>query len=247
MAAYLDKYTADTLNGKNVGVIFGKVHEGVALTGDTVAGTNKDFVFTPATYGPFYPYVSMTKTMVSTKSDVAVYDDGVAATISTWDATLGKATLSAAPAKDSVVTGDCVEQLELYIATDFKLDSKQEDDKLEQLRNSVTRHSYGNIEFTLKANFKLTDVEVLKFLFEPVSGSAGKYVFPSVPPTVYAMIPIERTSAGSTTIDSIIYCSDCRAQFGDILDAKAGKDALKNSIELSFGTAPILVDVSETS
>lgn len=241
MATYLDKYTADTLNGKNVGIIFGKTYAGVALTGN-VNSSNKDFTF-PLLHIPFYPRDSCPADMIATKDDVTVYCAGVEQDVTAFDPDTGVASIDVAPTTGAM-TGDYAEQLELYIATDFKLDSKQEDDKLEQLRNSTTRHSYGNIEFTMKANFKLADTEVLKFLFEATTPT-GAYEFPSTPPTVYAMIPIERTVGASTTIEGIIYCHDCRAMFGDILDAKAGKDALKNSLELSFGTQPVLIIVDE--
>ena len=53
MADYSDKYTKSPLSGKDVGVIFGKVHKDISLGVGT--GSDKDFTFTPTTYGPFYP------------------------------------------------------------------------------------------------------------------------------------------------------------------------------------------------
>lgn len=242
MATYTDRCRKTPLTGKDVGVIFGKVHEGVALTGDVTAGTNKDFVFTPATYGPFYPRESNAKDFVSTKSDITVYDDGVEVTVANWAPTTGTATLSDAPAKSSVMTGDCVEQMELYIAQNAKLTPKRDTTDLDQLRNSTTRKSYGSTEFTLTADFYIADIEQMKFIFEP-SGTDGRYNFPTEPPKVYAAIII----MDGASMDSIIYCGEARAKFSDIINAKAGKDPVENGVELTFSSRPYLVDISEVS
>lgn len=242
MATYADKYTKSALTGKDIGIVFGKVYEGVALTGDTSAGTNKDFTFDPTKYAPFYPMNTYPDTLTASKTDVVVYDDGVAATISSFAPTTGVVTLSSAPAKDSVVTGDCCEQMELYIAQNATLTPKQETDTLDQLRNATQRQTYGNIEFTLKADFKVADLETMKLIFEETN-TTGKYEFPDEPPKVCVAILIE--DAG--VIQAIIYCNDARASFSDILSAKAGKDAVENGFEITFGTSPIMIVPSETS
>lgn len=241
MATYTDKYTAPALTGKDVGIIFGIIHEGITPSG-TVNSSNKDFVISPTTYGPFYPRESYAKDFVSTKSDVTVYDDGVECTIDVWAPTTGTATLSAAPTTGSTMTADVVEQQELYIAQNATLSPKQDTDNLDQLRNSVSRQSYGNIEYTLKADFKIADLETLKLVFD-TTATPGKYEFPDEPPEIYCAILIEENSS----LVGIIYCENVRANFGDILSAKAGKDAVENGFELTFGTAPILIDVSETA
>lgn len=241
MATYNDLYTALPKTGKDVGVIFGVIHTGVSL--GTQTGTeNKSFTFTPATYGPFYPRESYAKDFVSTKADVTIYDDGVAATISTWTPSTGVAELSAAPADKSVMTGDVVEQRELYIAQNAKLTPKRQTDDLDQLRNSTTRKTYGNTEWTLTADFKVADLELMKLIFEETT-TQGRYEYPDEPPLIYCAILIEE--AGS--IEGIIYCEDVRVDFADMLNAKAGKDAVENGFELTFGSAPVLVDVSESA
>lgn len=241
MATYADRFTADALTGKDVGIIFGIIHEGLTPTGE-VNDSNKDYVVDPDDYGPFYPRESYAKDFVSTKDDVTIYDDGVACEISAWDEETGTASLSAAPAAGSTMTADVVEQQELYIAQNATLSPKQETDTLDQLRNPTQRQSYGNIEYTLKADFKIADLETLKLVFDPTA-TPGKYEFPDEPPEIYCAILIEE--AGS--LQGIIYCENVRANFGDILSAKAGKDAVENGFELTFGTAPILIDVSETA
>ncbi len=242
MATYTDRCTTLPLTGKDVGIIFGKVHESVALTGDTSAGTNKDFVFTPATYAPFYPRESNAKDFVSTKADVTVYDDGTEVTIDSWAPTTGTATLSSAPAKDSVMTGDCVEQFELYIAQNAKLTPDRETKELDQLRNSTTRKSYGNTNFTLTADFYVADIEAMKFIFES-SGTSGRYNFPTEPPKVYAAVII----MDGSSMDSIIYCGEARAVFSDVINAKAGEDPVENGVELKFSSRPYLVDIDEVT
>jgi hypothetical protein len=246
MATYADKYTALPFTGKNVAVLFGVIHEAVAL--GTQTGTeNKDFVFTPATYGPFYPRESYAKDFVSTKDDVTVYDDGVEATISSWTPTTGTATLSAAPEDKSVMTGDCVEQRELFIAQNATLKPKRDTEDLDQLRNSTTRKTYGNTEWTLTADYKVGSADIMKLIFQPVTGHAGRYEYPEEPPLVYCAVIIESTTAGVTTIEQIYYCEDVRADFGDMLKATAGKKAVENGLELTFGTAPIMIIPSEVT
>ncbi len=240
MATYDDLYTALPKTGKDVGVIFGVIHTGIELTaGD---GETKSFTIDPATYGPFYPRESYAKDFISTKDDVTVYDDGVAATISTWTPTTGVAELSAAPDEKSVMTASAVEQRELYIAQNAKLTPKRQTDDLDQLRNSTTRKTYGNTEWTLTADFKVADLELMKLIFEETA-TQGRYEYPDEPPLIYCAILIE--DGGS--IEGIIYCEDVRADFADMLSAKAGKDAVENGFELTFGSAPVLVDVSEST
>ena len=245
MADYDEKYTIGALTGKDIGVLFGVIHEGITPTG-TIDGSNKDFTIDPDEYGPFYPANSYPKDFISTKSDVAVYVDGVAATISSWTPSTGVATLSAAPAAKSVVTADIVEQRELYIAQNAKLTPKQETDDLDQLRNPVTRKTYGNIEFTLAADYKVADLELMKLIFAETA-TPGKYLYPTEPPTIYCAILIENTVGSTTTIEGIIYCEDARANFSDILSSKAGKDAVENGFEITFGTRPTLVVVDEVT
>jgi hypothetical protein len=171
-----------------------------------------------------------------------VYVGGTAVTVSAFDVDTGVATLEEAPADKAVVTGDCCEQRELYIAQNATLTPKQETDTLDQLRNSVQRKTYGNIEYTLKADFKVADLETMKLIFEETTPT-GKYEFPDEPPEMCVAIIIEEASV----IQAIIYCNDARASFTDILSAKAGKDAVENGFEIIFGTAPVLIVPAETS
>jgi hypothetical protein len=241
MPTYTDTWTADPLTGKDVGLFFGVIHEGVTPTG-TPNDTLQDFVLDPSTYGPFYPATSQTKTFLAGKTDVSVYDDGVEATISTFDPTTGTASLSAAPAKDSVMTADCVEQRELYIAQNAKLTPNQDEEDLNQLRCSETLKSYGNIEFTLTADFKVADLEAMKIIFEETT-TDGIYRYPEEPPEIYCCIVLYENSS----ITGLIYCDDVRADFTDIISAKAGKDAVENGFELTIGSVPLLVDVALSS
>jgi len=246
MANYDDKYTATPYTGKNVGVIIGVVHEGISL-GAQSGVENKDFIFTPATYGPFYPRESYAKDFVSTKDDVTVYDDGVEATIASWTPSTGTATLSAAPADKSVMTGDVVEQRELFIAQNLSLKPKRESDDLSQLRVGGKRKTYGDTEWTLTIDYKTASEDLAKLIFEPVSGHAGRYVYPEVPPKVFAVVIVERTLGTVTTIEKLYYLEDLDADFSELLSVKAGKDAAETNFEMMTGTAPVMVLPSESS
>lgn len=241
MATYTDICTKTTLTGKDIGIVFGVIHEGITPSG-TPNDEVKDFVIDPDTYGPFYPRESYPKDFVSTKSDVTVYDDGVATTINSWAPTTGTATLSSAPATNSVMTADVVEQRELYIAQNVTINTDQDEDDLYQLRNPVKRKNYGNIKFNLKADFKVTDLETMKLIFEETATS-GIYEYPTERPTIYCAIIIEKDE----DIIGIIYCENVKADFSDIISASAGKDPVENGFELVFETAPILVDVGESA
>lgn len=246
MATYANKYTATPYTGKNVAVIPGVIHEGVAL--GTQSGTeNKDFVFTPATYGPFYPRESYAKDFVSTKDDVTVYDDGVEATISSWTPATGTATLSAAPADKSVMTGDCVEQRELFIAQSLDLKPKRDSEDLEQLRVSGKRKTWGDTEWTITIDYKTASEDLAKLIFEPVSGHPGRYVFPGEPPKIFLAVIVESTTGGVTTIEKIYYLEDLDADFSDLLKVSAGKKAAETSFEMVTGTAPIMIIPSEVT
>lgn len=238
MATYTDTWTADPLTGKDVGLFFGVIHEGITPTG-TPNDTLTKFIIDPDTYGPFYPATSQTKTFLAGKTDIAVYDDGVAATIDSFDPATGEATLNASPATGSVMTADVVEQRELYIAQNAKLTPKQDEEDLDQLRCSETIKSYGNIEFTLTADFKVADLEAMKLIFEETT-TDGIYRYPEEPPTIYCCIVIYENSV----IKGLIYCDEVRADFTDIISAKAGKDAVENGFELTIGSEPLLVDVA---
>lgn len=245
MATYADKYTATPYTGKNVAVIIGVKHEGVALgTGD---GIVKTFTFNPAIYGPFFPVNSYAKDFVSTKSDATVYDDGVAATISTWTEATGVAELSAAPADKSVITGDIVEQRELFIAQSLSLKPKRESDDLSQLRVSGKRKTYADTEWTLTIDYKTASADLAKLIFEPVTGSAGRYIYPEEPPKVCAAVIVETTTGGTTTIEKIYYLDDLDADFSELLNVKAGKDSAETNFEMTTGTAPIMVIPSEVA
>lgn len=246
MATYDDKYTATPYTGKNVGVIIGIKHEGISL--GTQSGTeNKTFTFDPATYGPFFPINSYAKDFVSTKDDVTVYDAGVAATINTWTVATGAAELSAAPADKSVMTGDVVEQRELFIAQSLSLKPKRESDDLNQLRVDGKRKTFGSTEWTLTIDYKTASADLAKVIFEPVTGHTGRYVYPEVPPKVCAAVIVETTTGGVTTIDKIYYLDDLDADFSDLLNVKAGKDAMETNFEMTTGTAPIMVIPAEVT
>ena len=237
MATYTDKYTKNALTGKDVGIVFGKIHEGVTVTWSSGA----TFTVSPTTYGPFYPRQSYSDSFTATTDDITVYDDGVAVTVSAFTPSTGVGTMGSSPTGGSTITADVVEQQELYIAQNAKLTPKTEDEKLDQLRNPVQRKTFGNTEFTLKADFKVADLETLKLIFEETT-TTGVYEFPSTPPTIYCAVLLEDENDALT---GIIYCEDVYAQFDDILSAKAGKDAVENGFELTFGSMPILVDVAE--
>lgn len=242
MATYTDICTKTTLTGKDIGIVFGVIHEGITPSGTPETGVLKDFVIDPATYGPFYPRESYPKDFVSTKSDVTVYDDGVKCTVSSWAPSTGTATLSAAPETGSTMTADIVEQRELYIAQNVAINTDQDEDDLYQLRNAVKRKNYGNIKFNLKADFKVADLETMKLIFEETA-TDGIYEFPTERPVIYCAIIIEKDEE----IIGIIYCEDVKADFSDIINASAGKDPVENGFELTFGTAPILVDVEKSA
>ena len=240
MATYTDKYTTNALTGKDVGIIFGKKHDGVSITWTS----GSTFTISASTYGPFYPKASYPDDFTATKDDITVYDDGVAVSVSAFTPATGIGTLGSSPTGGSTMTADVVEQQELYIAQNAKLTPKTEDEKLDQLRNPVQRKTFGNTEWTLKADFKVADLESMKLIFEPVSGHTGRYEFPDTPPEIYVAILLEDESDALT---GIIYCEDAYAQFSDVLSAKAGKNAVENGFEITFGTAPTLVDVSEST
>lgn len=246
MATYADKYTATPYTGKNVGVVIGVKHEGISL--GTQTGTeNKTFVFNPTLYGPAYPAKSYAKDFKATKEDMTVYDDGVAGTISTWTEATGTAELSAAPADKSVMTGDIVEQRELFIAQKLSLKPTREKDKLDQLRVEGTRNTFGNTEWTLTIDYKTASADLAKVIFEPVTGSTGRYIYPEEPPKVCAAVIVETTTGGTTTIEKIYYLDDLDAEFSTLLDVTAGKDAAQTNFEMTTGTAPVMVIPSEVT
>lgn len=243
MADYSDKYTKSPLSGKDVGVIFGKVHKDISLGEGN--GSDKDFTFTPTTYGPFYPMNTYPDTITADTGgdDVNVYVDGVKVGISAFDPDTGVATLTDAPANKSVVTGDCCEQMELYMAQDAKLTQNRETDTLDQLRCSVQRESDVAVEFTFTSSMKMADLESLKFIFSPTTTS-GRYEFPDEPIDCSVAIIIEDDS---DAIDAIFYCNDGKAKFGDMLNVSAGTDAAENDVEIVFSSVPVIVVPSETS
>lgn len=243
MADYTDKYTKNPLNGKDVGVIFGKVHKGVSI--GTGNGSNKDFTFTPATYGPFFPTATYPDDLTAdtSGSDVKVYADGVEVTVSAFDPDTGVATLADAPADKAVMTGDCCEQLELYIAQNAKLTPNRETSTLDQLRCSVQRESDVAVEFTFTGGFKMADLETLKFMFSSTS-TAGRYEFPDEPIDCSVAIILEDDS---DNIDAIFYCNDGKAKFGDMINVSAGTDAAENDVEITFSSVPVMVVPDETT
>ena len=246
MATYDDRYTATPYTGKNVGVIIGIKHEGISL--GTQSGTeNKTFVFDPTIYGPAYPAKSYAKDFKATKEDMTVYDDGVAGTISTWTEATGTAELSEAPADKSVMTGDVVEQRELFIAQSLSLKPKRESDDLNQLRVDGKRKTFASTEWTLTIDYKTASADLAKVIFEPVTGHTGRYIYPEVPPKVCAAVIVETTTGGVTTIEKIYYLDDLDADFSDLLNVKAGKDAMETNFEMTTGTAPIMVIPSEVT
>lgn len=245
MAEYTDKYTATPYTGKNVGVIFGVKQEGLTLAaGD---GTTKSFTINPTTYGPFYPRESYAKDFVSTKDDVTIYDDGVETTISTWTPSTGVAELSSAPDDKSVMTADVVEQRELFIAQSLSLKPKRESDTLDQLRVSESRKTYGNTEWTLSVDYKTASADLAKLIFEEDESNPGRYLYPETPPQLYAVVIVETTTAGSTTIEKLYYCENIDGDFSDLLNVKAGKDAMETNFEMTTGTAPVMVIPSEVT
>lgn len=244
MATYDDLYSATPYTGKNVGIVLGVKHEGISL--GTQTGTeNKTFVFDPTIYGPAYPAKSYAKDFKATKEDMTVYDDGVAGTISTWTEATGTAELSTAPADKSVMTGDIVEKRELFIAQSLSLKPKRETDDLSQLRVAGKRKTFGDTEWTLTIDYKTASDDLAKLIFEPVSGHTGRYTYPEIPPKLYAAVIVEKTVGGTTTIEKIYYCEDLDADFTDLLNVKAGKDAMETNFEMTTGTSPTMVIPSE--
>jgi len=241
MADYVDKYTKGPLTGKNVGVIFGKVHTGIAL--GTGTGAEKNFTFTPSTYGPFYPMNSTPDDLVATEDDIVVYVDGVAVTVDSFTPETGVAVLHDAPGNNAVVTGDCCEQLELYMAQNVKLTGDRETVTLDRLRCNNQRETYVAVEFTFTTDFQIADLETLKFIFAKTA-TQGCYQFPDEPVDCCVALIIDD---GSGNIDGIIYGNSAKAKFGDVLNVSAGTDAAENSLEITFSTLPKLVDVSETT
>lgn len=246
MVEFTDKYTAVPYTGKNVAIVFGIKHEGISL-GAQSGTENKSFTIPPATYGPFYPYKSYSETFTSDKDDVTVYDDGVAGTISTWTAATGVAELSTPPDDKSVMTADCVEQQELFVAQSLSLKPKRESDSLDQLRVAESRKTYGNTEWTLTVDYKTASEDLAKLILEPVSGSTGHYTYPEEPPKLYAAIIVERTTGGVTAIEKIYYLENLDADFSDLLNVKAGKDAMETNFEMTTGTSPRMVVVAEAN
>ncbi len=238
MATYNDRFTKPAKKGRDYDLIFGVIHEGVAL--GTAGEADTKFTFTPATYGPFYPRESYPKDFKATKEDVTVYDDGVEVTVSAFDPSTGEATVTA-PAKDSVMTGDCVEQRASYILQNATLTPDQKDDELSQLRNPSTRKTWGNVTFTLKCDHVLSDNEPQKLIFQETS-TAGRYEFPDEPPEVYAAL-LEYDA--NDNLETIYYLEDAYAAFSDILKVEADGNA-ENGLEVTISKV-IMVDVSESA
>lgn len=239
MATYSDRFTKAAKGGPDVDIIFGIIHKGVALGTSTEGQTT--VTFNPDTYGPFYPCNSYSADFTATEDDVVVYDDGVAVTVSEFTPSTGTAVISS-PTVGSTMTGDIVEQKGLYIAQNATLTPKRETETLEQLRNSTTRKTYGNTAFTLKADFKVADLEVIKVALEETS-TAGLYAYPNEPVEIYAAILIYDDN---DDIEGIIYCESVKIDFSDIIKATAGKKAVENGFEMDVEIAPHLLDVAES-
>jgi hypothetical protein len=238
MAEYPDRFTKPAKKGRDYDLIFGVIHEGIALGTSTEGQTS--VTFDPATYGPFYPNKSYDKAFTADENDVNVYDDGVEVTVSAFNPTTGAATI-VAPTTGSVMTGDCVEQRGLYILQNATLTPDQDDDELPQLRNPSNRKTWGNVTFTLKCDHVLADNETQKMIFQETS-TAGRYEFPDEPPEVYGAL-LEYDA--SDNLVTIYYLEDAYAAFSDILKVEADGNA-ENGFEVTISKV-IMVDVAESA
>lgn len=146
--------------GDDVGLFIGKIKTGITLTG-TCDGINKDFVF-PAAHTP---YMDVNNDGVVDKNDIEVYDDGVAVTVTAFVPDTRTATLSAAPAQASVMTGDCTEVMELFILQDFDLKSDREKKEWSRCRSVDKNIIYTGRTVELSASMLMADFEVVKLEF----------------------------------------------------------------------------------
>jgi len=227
----------EPLQGKDVGLILGVLHEGITLTG-TIDDKNTKFTID----AKYLPLFDREADGTLDKDDITVYDDGVAVAVTSITHAFDKKTedytcdveLTAAPAAASKLTADVIQEKEPYIAQSLKVDAKYDEKTYGRLKSAVKKKSYGSREVTISLDLLFVDLEFTKIFFDT---STGEML--SEPPIVYAYIPL---LDGDDEIGRL-YFTQCRMIPKSVLDVKQG-DQAGFSIELSVDTDPILWEAS---
>lgn len=217
-------------SGKDVGFILGRIHEGVALTGDC-DGLNKDFIFPESCY-PFY---DENMDGVIDEDDIKVYDDGVEVTVVAFNPNSRTATLETAPAESSVMTGDCTEQMEILLAQDVEISPEYDKKEFEVLRSALKRSRFPSFSLSSKLNLLVGDFEYIKLAFEQ-SG-----IMKTEPVTVRGLVICDGRTPDEP--DRVLYIPEGKMVFSPFISAKAGTDFATNSIEITADERARFVEV----
>lgn len=227
--AELDSF--EPFTGKDIGFVLGIIKEGVALTG-TVDGSNKDFVFPDldTLQAGAHGFFDANMDGDVDEDDVVVYDDGVAVTVADFVESTRTATLSAAPANASVMTGDCTVEFEPYIAQSVDFSPDYEKKSFNRLRSPVKKTMFPSYETVVKVDLYTADFEVLKLAF----GSDKKLLSEPLTARGY-LIADPKTNSDPTRV---LYIPEGRLTFPKLFSAKAGTDFAESSLELTVDTQP---------
>ncbi len=214
----------EPLQGQNVGMVMGIPREGIALTGtSTTYQIPEEYlpVFNRTCDGP--------PTHVG---DITVYEDNVEVGVAEINPVTGVVTLEAVPSNTDGITADFVEEFEPYIAQVVNVDTSYDEETYGRLRSTVKKKLYGAREVTLSIDLLLGDLSSTRLFFDPATGEMLEE-----PTEVMAYVVLERGATGLGRL----YFTSARMVPTSLFDASEG-DTVKNSIELTVDTNPILWD-----
>jgi hypothetical protein len=221
------------LQGRNLGLVVGRIREGITLSGSGTSWT------IPAEYLPIFPRrcVSLTPT----KDDITLYDDGVETDIASVDFETGVITSDSS--LTGTITADFVEEFEPHIAQNIKCDVKQDSKAYGRIRSDTKTTSFGAKEITIGQDNLLGDTDSLvDFAFEDYTGDetveddVEVFEMVSEPRIIYAYIVMER----GTVAVARMYFPQVRAIAKTLVDVKEGDNA-QFSIDIAIDKDPLIV------
>ena len=232
-----DVRTITALQGKNVGLVVGEIQTGIALDGTgTKVSIPDDYLGNDNVIFP-KRCVSFTPT----PDDIIVYNqNGTIVDVTAIDNDTGELTLD-----ESVTsaTADFVEEFEPYIATNVKVDVKQDKNSYDVLRTDIKHTSYSAKELTISQDNLVGDLDpLIKMCGEPYSGDEDVgddvevFQLVSDPKIMYAYIPLEvnRVIVGRLCFPQI------RGTLTSLLDVKAGDNA-QYALEMAVDSDPLIL------
>jgi hypothetical protein len=161
----LERGDINPLKEDDVGVFIG-IKRNVAVTPSPNTEANKDFVLPSANV----PYMDTNLDGEVDKDDVGLTDDGVAITVATFTPATRTASVSVAPAKDSVMKAQFTELMEAVILTDHNLAAKMKELKWGMARSNKETTVYTGEDDTLDLTLKVKGPEMVKLLFDDSTG-----------------------------------------------------------------------------